>query len=508
MAGRFLLPNWLDQRALTRREHPALVCEGRTVTFAELARGAALAAGRLRRLGVRRCDRVALLVGNRLEFVEVMHGATKLGAVLVPLDGRLSAVEIGRQLQDCGATLLCYERAARETVAALAPHGTLLRVCVDRESALGDPFIGEIAPRGGRYASAINLQALHTIVYTSGSSGRPKGVRLTCGNHFWSATGSGFNLGAHADDRWLACLPFCHVGGLSILLRSVIYGTTAVIHDRFDPAAVNRAIDTEGVTIISVVANMLQRMLDERGDRPYPSRLRCVLLGGGPAPPGLLEACAARSVPVVHTYGLTEAASQVTAAALQDPACKRGSAGRPLLTTEIRLVDDGRTVSCGEVGEIQVRGPTVSPGYVGSEAYPDRKAGWLATGDLGRLDDDGFLYVVGRRDDLIISGGENIHPAEVEAVLQTNPAVAEVCVVGLPDTRWGESVVACVRLREGAIVGADELREHARSALAGFKIPRHVFFVTDFPRTASGKIVRQRLRQEILADQRQARARE
>jgi O-succinylbenzoic acid--CoA ligase len=255
------------------------------------------------------------------------------------------------------------------------------------------------------------------------------------------------------------------------------------------------------VTIVSVVANMLQRLLERRGDRPYPSWLRCVLLGGGPAPLALLQACSARGVPVVQTYGLTEAASQVTTLAPADAERKLGSAGKPLLGTEIALSGPNGPrpnglVPADAVGEILVRGPTVSPGYLDPADNVRREDGWLRTGDLGRLDTEGFLYIMGRHDDMIITGGENVYPAEVEAVLQGHPAVAEACVFGVPDARWGQAVAASVRLRVGATASPSQLIEYVCQHLARFKAPRHLHFVQDFPRTASGKIIREQVREQ------------
>src|SRR5690606_22452106 len=233
---------------------------------------------------------------------------------------------------------------------------------------------------------------------TSGTTGRPKGAQLTYGNHWWSAVASALNLGLHGDDRWLACLPLFHVAGLSILMRSVIYGMTAVVHDRFDPERVNRAIDEDRVTIVSVVAATLQRMLEARGDRPYPGHLRCLLAGGGPVPVPLLEECHRRGLPVVQTYGLTETASQVVTLAPDDALRKIGSAGKPLLPNELRIVPLGArsmeepgaaeetgppaAAPPGHVGEIAVRGPTVTPGYFRDPESTARalRDGWLYTG--------------------------------------------------------------------------------------------------------------------------------
>jgi O-succinylbenzoic acid--CoA ligase len=287
-----------------------------------------------------------------------------------------------------------------------------------------------------------------------------------------------------------------HVGGLSILLRSVIYGTTAAVHPGFDAAHVNAALDEDGVTVVSVVANMLQRMLDERGDRPYPASLRCVLLGGGPAPEALLRRCAAIGVPVVQTYGLTETASQIATLAPDDALRKLGSAGKPLSGAELRIVDEsGAECGPGDAGEIVVRGPSITPGYLNrpAETAAAIRDGWLHTGDLGHLDDEGYLYVLDRRDDLIVSGGENVYPAEIEAALQSHPDVVEAGVYGAEDARWGRAPVAVVVLREGAARDAGALLAYCRERLAAYKTPRRIEFAESLPRNAAGKLLRNRL---------------
>ncbi|MBI4515742.1 MAG: o-succinylbenzoate--CoA ligase [Deltaproteobacteria bacterium] len=488
------IPNWLDHRGRACPDQPAIVAGAEVMTYGVLARRARLTAGRLARLGVTRGSRVAVLLRGGAAFAEIMHGLARLGAVLVPLDRRLTPHELRQQCEGAGAELLVYDHGTRELAAQIEP--TPRRLCCGGDAIAGDGALDAIIPADDTGDARHDLASVHSIIFTSGSSGTAKGVLLTYGNHYWSATASAFNLGLQRDDRWLACLPFCHVGGLSILLRSVIYGTTAVIHDGFDPERVNYSIEAERVTIISVVANMLQRMLAARGPRPYPPWLRCVLLGGGPAPRPLLEDCAACGVPVIQTYGLTEAASQVTALAPGDALRKLGSAGQPLLATEVALAGVRTGLGREAVGEITIRGPTITRAYLDGRATTDAE-GWLHTGDLGCFDAEGFLYVIGRRDELIISGGENIHPAEIEAALQAHPAVAEVCVVGVPDPRWGEAVTACVRLRPGAALTAAALQAAARRLLAGFKVPRRVLLVEDFPRTAAGKIMRGRVRAQL-----------
>ena len=263
------------------------------------------------------------------------------------------------------------------------------------------------------------------------------------------------------EERWLSALPLAHVGGLSILLRSCIYGTTAVVHPSFDLDAA--LVELQRATLVSLVPTQLARLLDA-GLRE-PPRLRAVLLGGGPIPPVLLQRAGAAGVPVVSTYGLTEACSQVT------------TGGHPLFCTRVEL---------SAAGEILVGGPTVAPGARGAD-------GLLHTGDLGAWDADGTLRITGRAADTIVTGGENVAPAEVEAVLEAHPAVAEAAVHARPDDEWGEAVVATVVLAPGAAATGEELRAHVRARLAGFKVPKDVAFASALPRTPSGKLLRRLL---------------
>src|SRR5256714_6289056 len=383
------MPDWLAARAGLSPGRLALAAGGEQLTFRELDRRASGVARRLAGLGIRPGDHVALLLRSGLPAVELIHGAGRMGAVLVPLNVRLAPAELAWQVADVRARLLLYDEANR-----VAAGEAVLALSVEQFAALPEVDV----PLRER----IDLAAVHTIVYTSGTTGRPKGAMLTYGNHWWSAMGSALNLGLRDDDRWLAPLPLFHVGGLAILMRSVIYGILALVHDGFDPAAVNRAIDEDGVTIVSVVSSMLRRMLDARAGRPYPPTLRHVLLGGGPVPLPLLEECLRRGVPVVQTYGLTETASQAATLPPEDALRKPGSAGKPLLPTELRIERDGQPVPSGEAGEIVVRGPTGTPGYADRPEETARalRGGGLHTGDNGRLDDDGDLYVLDPRSDL------------------------------------------------------------------------------------------------------------
>lgn len=495
-----LMPDWLGHRATTTPDRLAILAGAERWTFAELDQKVSRTARRLAGLGVRPGDRVATLLRNSQHAVEVIHAVCRIGAVLVPLNFRLAAGEIAWQLADVDARLLVSD--AHTAVLAgdaerMLPE--LMHATISGESPGADALYG--APElDVPLRERIALKDLHSIIYTSGTTGQPKGVLLSYGNLWWSAIGSALNLGTHRDDRWLACLPLFHVGGLAILTRSLIYGIPAIIHESFDPVAVNQSIDEDGVTIISVVSTMLRRMLADRGERPYPPALRCVLLGGGPAPRDLLDTCARRAIPVVQTYGLTETASQVATLAPEDALRKLGSAGKPLFPNGVRIDRDGSPAPPGEPGEILVRGPVVTSGYAGrpdatSAAVRD---GWLHTGDFGYLDREGYLYVLDRRDDLIITGGENVYPAEVEAVLMTLTGVEDAGVIGVPDAEWGQAVVAAVRLASGVTLTEEQIRSACRERLAGYKVPVEIRFIDSLPRNAGGKLLRRTLRSRWL----------
>jgi O-succinylbenzoic acid--CoA ligase len=312
------------------------------------------------------------------------------------------------------------------------------------------------------------------VLFTSGTTGAPKPVVLTRANHEASAIASAWNLGVAPDDRWLCVLPLHHVGGLAILWRSAIYGTTVVLHERFDAAAAVAAIESGEVTLASLVPTMLRRMRE--AGLSHPGRLRAVLLGGGPVPRDLLEWSSAIGLPVLQTYGMTETASQVATLRAEEALRHHGSAGRPLLGVELRI---------GEDGEILVRGPMVAASALADD-------GWLHTRDRGRLDENGFLHVEGRLDDVIVTGGENVMAGEVEDALMAHPAVADVAVAGRPDAEWGQAVTAWVVLATHVPDG--ELAAHCRRLVSPHKVPKSFVRVDELPRNAAGKVVRRELR--------------
>src|SRR4051794_23292228 len=409
--GAMQVEAWLTRAVRTRPGRGAV----HGMTYSELDAAASAVAGPWHALGMRAGEPVALALPPGADFVVALHACWRLGCAVVPLD--LRAPDPPRA-------------GAEHTVHELPRRRDLRAPLLDTH----------------------DLDAVAAILHTSGSTGTPKPVELTFGNFLWSALGSGVALGVDPEERWLCALPLNHVGGLSIVVRSAIYATTALVHERWDTERVLTAL--EDATLVSLVPTTLARLLDAGLDRP--PRLRTVLLGGAPIPPAL--AGRAR-VPVTTTYGLTEACSQVT------------TGGPPLFCTRVEIAADG---------EILVSGPTVAGG------------GTLRTGDLGRLDERGHLHVVGRKADTIVTGGENVAPAEVESVLAEHPAVAEAAVHGRPDADWGEAVVATVVLRADA--SPEELRAHVAARLAPHNVPKAVSFAESLPRTPSGKLKRHELR--------------
>ena len=414
---------------------PALVADGRTLTYTQLAEAADRTARRLAARGVGAGDRVAVLLPPGVEFAAVVHALPRLGAVLVPVNTRLSSSERDRVIADAGARLVVEEPPA------------------------GDEADVELC-------TTADADAPHCVIYTSGTTARPKPVVLTYGNHLASAGASAANLGVDPDDAWLGVLPLFHVGGLQVLLRSAIYGTTAVIEPGFDVDRVRTLLEGGHVTLASFVATMVAR-LREAGWTEAP-RLRAALVGGGPVPRELLEWAAERGLPLLQTYGMTETASQIVTASGPD------APALPLPGVELRTTDEG---------ELLVRGPMVAQSAVAGD-------GWLHTGDRGTIGADGSVQIEGRIGDTIVTGGENVAAAEVEEALLSHPAVRDAAVVGRSDPEWGQIVTAYV-VADG--VTDDELIAHARERLAGYKLPKAIHRRDELPRNAAGKLVRARL---------------
>jgi O-succinylbenzoic acid--CoA ligase len=467
---------WLIGRARRQPDDVAVVCGDERVTWAGLAaRAEALACG-FARLGVHAGDIVAVRAAPSPTIVAAFHALQFLGAAMLPLNTRLARPEIERILAHALPRLLIDENPE-------APG------CGPATALSFNDVIG--APRKSDAArSFIDPGAALTVVYTSGTTGVPKGVVLTNANYAASAAASRRRLGHGADDAWLATVPLFHVGGLAILARAAIEGSTVVLENGFDAARCAAVLENGDATMLSLVPTMLHRVLERGAGRVSP-RIRCVLVGGAALSPRLGRRALDAGLPIAATYGMTEACSQIATSRPGSNDAASGAVGMPLDGIDIRI--EPRDGNIDAAGEILIRGPAVMRGYL-RNADADRKAlqnGWFATGDLGRLLEDGALEVLGRSDDLIVTGGENVSPNEIERVLDEHAAVAESMVAGASDDEWGQRIVAFVVLREGETEPKPgELDAWCRARLAAYKIPRELRFVGELPRNAMGKLLR------------------
>lgn len=487
MTDFILTRDWLAARAAISPTALALIEPGGEWTYGQLDTLVSRTVFWLRGSGVAPGDHVAVLLPNCLAYVVLIHALTRVGAILVPLNTRLRSAEIADQV----ARSDCRFLIRTSGLATDSLHETPVACeALWLDEQLVDLRAQGATPANGKPAQPDSLNEMQAIVFTSGTTGRPKGAMLTYANHYHGAIGSAFRLGVMPSDRWLACMPLYHVGGLAIILRACLYGTAVVLQDGFAAERVDSSLRQQDVTLVSLVPTMLHRLLDMAEPRQW-TALRLILLGGAAAPVELLHAARDAGLAVATTYGLTEAASQVATMPSDLAAEKLGCVGQPLLFTQVRIADESNaTVDTGAVGEVCVRGPSVFAGYYGDvEATAQTlREGELHTGDLGFLDPDGDLWIVQRRSDLIVSGGENVYPAEVEAALVRHPAVSDACVVGLADAEWGQRVAALVVCEGPATAG--ELIAFAKASLAGYKVPRTIHFTKALPLTGSGKVSR------------------
>ncbi|MCP4422962.1 MAG: AMP-binding protein [Chloroflexi bacterium] len=502
------MKDWLAERAAVAPQKLALIIGVDSWTYGELDTAVSHLAAHLDQQGIQPGQFVAALLPNSLEYVCLIHALARIGAALVPLNTRLTTTELQWQAEHVGAKWLVYDKTHQEKAEKwLIINGQRLMI----NESWFQPAPLTI------HNSQFTINHCQAVVFTSGTSGKPKGAMITFANHFWSATASSYRLGVQSDDRWLSVLPLYHVGGLAAVWRSCLYGTAVILHNRFDLETINRSLDNDAATLISLVPTMLHRLLQTRDH--WPPSLRLILLGGAAAQPELIEKANSLPKPTVNepplnihhspftikhspplvatTYGLTEAASQVATMPPEEAARKPGSVGKPLMFTSIKIVDKhGNEQPPNQIGEIVVTGPTVMAGYFDpqtSDFLKKSDVSSLHTGDMGYLDEDGDLWIVQRRSDLIVSGGENVYPSEVEEALRGHTAVSQTCVVGVPHPEWGQQVAAMIQLKPGQSVTESELLAFSREQLAGYKTPRLMRFVEALPQTASGKIARRKV---------------
>ncbi|MEW1928712.1 long-chain fatty acid--CoA ligase [Streptomyces sp. NPDC088360] len=503
------LGSWPARRARKTPHRAALTHEGRTITYAALHSRVLRLAHALRARGVRRGDRVAYLGPNHPSFLETFFAAGALGAVFVPLNTRLAAPELAYQLADAGARTLVHSPAQAGVVAELR-----------QEAGPGDLLVeagqvGLFVEVGSQYEElvqaarsveepldeAVSRDDVCLLMYTSGTTGRPKGAMLTHANLTWNAVNVLVDADLTADTVALVSAPLFHAAALGMLALPVLLkGGHCVLVESFDPTEALGLVERHGVSAMFGVPTMYERLTREPPWHTADlSSLRILMCGGAPVPTPLIEAYAERGLAFQQGYGMTEAAPGALYLDAEHAERKAGTAGVPHFFTDVRVVrPDLSPAATGETGEILVRGPHVMLGYW---QLPDETAavfadGWFRTGDAARVDADGFVTIADRLKDMIISGGENIYPAEVESALLAHPDVVECAVIGVPDARWGEVPRAVVVPRDGTDPAPDDVLGFLAGRLAKYKIPKSVVCVPELPRTASGKLHKPSLRRD------------
>ncbi len=491
------------EHGASRPDTVAIRCGARALTYAQLDERSSRLAQALLSAGVRAGDRVAHLDRTATEVVELLFATSKIGAVAVPLNWRLAAAELSTIVADAGCTVMIagpsYREMARQIAGEVPQHLQVVDVGEDYERRLAAHAASDPGHRGSAGDTAVQM-------YTSGTTGLPKGV-LTTQRNLAAAFLSAELWGFDSESISLTPLPMFHIGGIGWAYLGLVSGGTTILVSEFDAGHVLDLLEHERVTNAVFVPTILQMLAAVPGaaERDY-SRLRSIAYGASPITTAVLRA-ALRTFrcPLFGVFGLTETTGGVVQLRPEDHDADGPrqhllrSAGRPLPWVEMRIVEtlSGRDCAVGEVGEVWLRAPNVMAGYYGRNA--DTAAalsadGWLRTGDGGYRDEDGYLFLTDRIKDMIVSGGENIYPVEVEEALSQHPGVAEVGVIGVPDERWGEIVKALVVRAPGCTVAPEELVAFARQRLAGYKLPRSVEFVAELPRTAAGKVLKRELR--------------
>lgn len=501
--------DWIDYHAMNTPDAIALIDHhsDRVLRYATLNERCNRGANYLQALGIRPKDRVAVLAHNTTDIMELMFACQKLGAIFVPLNWRLAAPELQVILDDCQPSVLFSGDEFKTVASALT-------------ASLGIATIGLSDGRDGDYERGLQAASpdyrLHPqthddtwiIMYTSGTTGTPKGACITHGNVLFSSLNQTLRFGLGSHSRCLTVLPLFHVGGLFLFATFLMHlGGSAVIVRQFEPRVCLRLLSDPDLAITDIFGVptifLFMSQLPAFADADL-SRLARVMVGGAPAPLDLLQAYTAKGVAIGQGFGMTETATTGTALSAYGSLDKLGSSGLPSLHAELRVVDaQGQDVPRGEVGELWIRGPAISPGYwnrpeANAAAFTN---GWFHTGDAVRVDEDGYYYIVDRWKDMFISGGENVYPAEIENALLRLKEVAEAAVIGVSDPRWGEVGCAYIALRDGASLTEQAVIEHCRANLAGFKVPKHVHFLSEIPHNAAGKVLKQELRRHYQGRQ-------
>jgi fatty-acyl-CoA synthase len=498
--------SWLVKHSKIRPERLALVYHDRRFTYKELNERVNQLAHGFLSLGVRTGDRVNALLLNTNEMIEAMFACAKIGAILVPINFRLSVDEVLYIVNDSRAYHFIYDERMKPLVDQLRTKESSVQTYlhVGSQPHNEDAVYEELVVNSSRSEPQFEIpfEEVHMMMYTSGTTGRPKGAMLTHGNTQWNAINSIHSTPFDNTDITLSVAPLFHIGGMSVFTTPLMYkGGTIILDDMFDPTRIMQKIHEERITCLFLVPAMWQALMSVPNFEDYDiSSLRFAVSGGAPCPITVIEFFQKREIPFYEGFGLTETAPFVSILDKENTIRKNGSVGKEPMHTTVRIVDpNNRDVPPGFVGELIVKGPNIMAGYWNKpeETKEAIKNGWFYTGDLAKFDDEGFIYIVDRKKDMIITGGENVYPIEIEQVLYRHENISEVAIIGYPDEKWGESIKAIVALKDkDQTLTVKEVESFLDGKIARFKIPKQVEVVEALPRNATGKILKTVLRQK------------
>ncbi|HZG80226.1 MAG TPA: o-succinylbenzoate--CoA ligase [Brevibacillus sp.] len=504
------IANWMDKRAFITPDRIALIDESRQLTYREMSAEINRYAHMLEvRYELQQGERIGIWATNSIEYLMLLFAIAKLGCIAVVLNVRLTPRELEYQLNDSGSRLLIVETSFRqEAESILANTGVQQVLWFDQ----GEGSCHQLPEQASAYPSDLLIRegvagdTPFIICYTSGTTGKPKGAVLTQENMFWNAVNNVLALDLTSFDKSLTLLPMFHIGGIGLFaLPTLFAGGTVIVPHRFDPAKTLQLIEEHRVTIVMGVPTIYDFI---RKSPNFPTSnldsIRWFYCGGAPCPHELIQSYLDRGVPFAQGFGMTETSPTVFMTSREDYGRKIGSIGKPVMFCDIRVVDEGgEDVGPGEIGELWIKGGNVMQGYwnrpvATAESFRD---GWLLTGDLVTRDEEGFVTIIGRKKDMIISGGENIYPLEVEQVISQLPAVDEVAVVGVADAKWGEVPVAAIAVKTGHELREDDVKQYCQKRLAKYKVPVRIDFVKALPKNATGKIDKKTIKADFMKEE-------
>jgi len=498
--------SWLTKRSILSPKKEAVVYGETRLTFYELNKRVNQLSNALIELGYKKGDRISILSFNCIEYIEVIMAAAKIGLILVPLNWRLTSSELVFNITDSGAKTLFYH----PELAALA-EDTLKKIKNMDKICLGDDvnsyenLLHNSSEDEPIINNAPNLNSPHIIMYTSGTTGKPKGAVLTQGASFWNAVNLILACDFTSKDRNLAILPMFHIGGIGLFTLPMLYiGGTVIIQKTFEPYQTLKLLKEEKISLFFGVPAIFAQLINHpQFNKDCFSSVRILMSGGAPLPLSLINQYYKAGLILQQGFGMSEAAPSIATLSKELAIKKAGSVGQPVFHLNVRIVDNNmEDVPINEVGEMVIKGPNVMIEYwnrpkATEEAF---RKGWFHTGDLARMDEDGALYIVDRKKDMFISGGENVYPAEIENILYEIPQIAETAVVGIKDEKWGEVGLAVIVLKQGKKLSSENIKEYLKHKLARFKIPKQIIFIDKLPRNAAGKVLKNVIKEKYTEE--------